>query len=84
MNRDWIEFSKLRDRIEYLERVLKENTAKRNPGEASVKQLDKIEKTEQQFWNDINEGFFCWELTESHPFYKTFLLWKEMKTEEEV
>ena len=79
-------FSKLRDRIDYLERVLKENTAKRNPGGATAKQLEKIEKPEQheQFWNDINAGFFGWELTESHPFYKTFLLWKEMKTEEEL
>ena len=29
----------------------------------------------------FNAGFFGWGLTESHPFYKTFLLWKEMKTE---
>ena len=43
----------------------------------------KREKPEQQeqFWDDINAGFFGWGLTESHPFYKTFLLWKEMKTE---
>ena len=46
-----------------------------------IKERGEIEQQEQ-FWNDINAGFFGWELTESHPFYKTFLLWKEMKKEE--
>ena len=47
------------------------------------KERKKIEQQEQ-FWNDINAGFFGWELTENHPFYKTFLLWKEMKKEKEL
>ncbi len=51
-----------------------------------TKERKKRENPEQQeqFWDDINAGFFGWELTESPPFYKTFLLWKEMKTEEKL
>ena len=62
-------------------------TAERSHGvttdETEERKKIKTPEQQEQFWNDINAGFFGWELTESHPCYKTFLLWKEMKKEEE-
>ena len=60
--------------------LYEERSAPRSHG---VRKKIKTPEQQEQFWNDINAGFFGWELTESHPCYKTFLLWKEMKKEEE-
>ena len=36
----------------------------------------------EQFWNDITEGYFGFALSEGHPLWSAYLLWKEMKEAE--